>query len=90
MISSIVQKNNINIQENLEEETLISNALFCLENRLRYNTGQYLKSSQDVHAYTKLQLAEEQDEVFAALFLTSQHQLISFEKLFFGTIMRLN
>jgi DNA repair protein RadC len=86
MISSIVQKNNINIQENLEEETLISNALFCLENRLRYNTGQYLKSSQDVHAYTKLQLAEEQDEVFAALFLTSQHQLIYFEKLFFGTI----
>jgi DNA repair protein RadC len=86
MIRSIVQKNIVNIQDNIEEDTLISKALFCLENRLRYQTGQHLSSSQDVCAYVKLQLAQEQDEVFAVLFLTSQHQLISFEKLFFGTI----
>lgn len=85
MISSIVQKNNASAQH-YTEEALISNALLCLENRLRYHARESLDNSRDVCAYTRLQLAEEQEEVFAALFLNNQHQLIAFEKLFHGTI----
>lgn len=86
MISSIVQKNDASVQHYAEDETIISNALHCLENRLRYYTGQHLNNSRDVCAYARLQLAEEQEEVFAALFLNNNHQLLAFEKLFYGTI----
>jgi DNA repair protein RadC len=87
MIRSMVQKIDVNIQVNLdEEEILISKALICLENRLRYKATQHLNSSKEVRAYAKLQLAQEQNEVFAVLFLNTHNRLIAFEKLFFGTI----
>jgi DNA repair protein RadC len=34
----------------------------------------------------RLQLAQEQDEVFAVIFLDNHHRLLAFEKLFYGTI----
>ena len=43
-------------------------------------------SSMEVSNYLKKQLAAELDECFAALFLTSQYRIISFQKLFRGTI----
>jgi DNA repair protein RadC len=64
---------------------LIQLALKCLETRLRYHTEQF-KCSNDAKAYLKLQLAEEKDEVFAVLFLNNRHQLLTFEKLFSGTV----
>ncbi len=67
-------------------DVLISNALHCLETRLRYQVETTLNGSRDVCAYARLQLAQEQEEVFAVLFLTNNYQLIAFEKLFFGTI----
>lgn len=89
MIQSIVLKNVTPLQD-IEEDQIISTALKCLENRLRYDTKKQFKHSKDVSAFLRLQLAQEQDEVFAALFLNCQLQLIAFEKLFFGTINHAN
>ncbi|HHF0519490.1 DNA repair protein RadC [Vibrio alginolyticus] len=40
----------------------------------------------NVKEYLKLKLGVHDREVFAVMFLDNQHQLISFEELFFGTI----
>ncbi|EJR0948789.1 TPA: RadC family protein [Vibrio alginolyticus] len=40
----------------------------------------------NVKEYLKLRLGAHDREVFAVMFLDNQHQLISFEELFFGTI----
>ncbi|MCS0218246.1 DNA repair protein RadC [Vibrio alginolyticus] len=40
----------------------------------------------NVKEYLKLKLGAHEREVFAVMFLDNQHQLISFEELFFGTI----
>jgi len=45
-----------------------------------------LTSSDSVKRYLQAQLRERRSEVFAALFLDSQHRLIHFEELFQGTI----
>jgi len=64
---------------------LVSSALRCLETKLR-NTREMFKSSEEVLAYLKLQLAHEQNECFAVLFLNNQHRLLAFEKVFHGTV----
>ncbi len=68
-----------------DSESLIVNALRCLESRLRYHST-LLNNSRDVFAYLRLQLAEETNETFAVLFLNSQNRLLAFEKLFCGSI----
>lgn len=69
----------------LAESKLVARALRCLEKRLRYSS-ELLNNSLDVRAYLQLNLAEEKNEVFAALFLDNTHRLLAFEKLFYGTI----
>lgn len=44
------------------------------------------QGSVDVRRYLRKRLGARQQEVFAALFLDSQHRLIRFEELFFGTV----
>jgi DNA repair protein RadC len=68
------------------EAELISKALHCLENKLRYASDNKMNNSKDVSAYVRLQLADEKEEVFAVLFLDNHFKLIAFEKLFYGTI----
>lgn len=65
--------------------TLVDRALHCLETRLRYGS-KLLSNSQDVSAYARLQLADEPNEVFAVFFLDCKLKLLSFDKLFFGTV----
>jgi DNA repair protein RadC len=45
-----------------------------------------MNSPKDVENYLKIKLAAEPDEWFTVMFLTSQHHLISFERLFRGTV----
>ena len=45
-----------------------------------------LDGADTVKAYLQLHLAHKQHEVFAVLFLDSQHQLIALEELFRGTL----
>lgn len=63
----------------------------CLEMTKRYLQeellqGQSLTSSSASKAFLVAQLRNESREVFAVLFLDAQHQVLRFEKLFFGTI----
>lgn len=69
-----------------DSDELISKALQCLEEKLRYKREDSLTNTKDVCAYVRLQLAREKDEVFAGLFLTNHLNLIAFEKLFYGSI----
>ena len=41
---------------------------------------------RDAHDYLRLQLAQEKNEIFVALFLDTQHRVLAFEKLFQGTV----
>ncbi|MBU2892053.1 DNA repair protein RadC [Colwellia sp. D2M02] len=64
----------------------------CLEMSKRYlaeqliQQGQQLTSSQATRDYLLSELRHESREVFAVLFLDNQHQVLKFERLFFGTI----
>ena len=66
------------------EQEAIDVALSAIQQTLASNNA--MISTREVENYLKIQLAAELDEQFAVLFLTSQHHLISFEKLFNGTI----
>jgi len=85
MIQPIILKNELSIQD-MEENQIISTALKCLENRLRYDSQPRFADPKNTCDFLRLQIGNEQDEIFAALFLNSQNQLIAFEKLFFGTV----
>ena len=48
--------------------------------------GDVMSSPAVVRDYLRLQLATQEREVFACLFLDNRHRLIAFEELFFGTV----
>ena len=64
----------------------------CLEMSKRYlaeqlvQQGETLTSSQATRNYLISELRHETREVFAVLFLDNQHQVLTFERLFFGTL----
>ena len=45
-----------------------------------------LLNSQQTHAFLKRQLRDKKNEIFAVLFLDSQHRVLAYEELFTGTI----
>lgn len=45
-----------------------------------------LTNSQETHAFLKRQLRDKKNETFVALFLDSQHRVLTYEELFTGTI----
>jgi len=63
----------------------VQRAMQILDERV-IKRGPILKSPQDVTAYLRLQLTDKQQEVFAVVFLDSQHRVIAYEALFCGTI----
>ncbi|MFT7387780.1 MAG: DNA repair protein RadC [Candidatus Endobugula sp.] len=48
--------------------------------------GNLFTQSEDVKRYLSTQLRHRQQEVFATLFLDSQHQLLRYKEIFFGTV----
>lgn len=66
------------------EQESIRVALLAIEQTLANNDS--MQSTREVESYLKIKLASQPDEWFAVLFLTSQHRLIRFEKLFRGTV----
>ena len=63
----------------------------CLEMSTRYlaeqmKMGEGLTSSLSTQNFLKAELRHETREIFAVLFLNTQHQVIKFERLFQGTI----
>jgi DNA repair protein RadC len=67
------------------EDKAIYRAIRILERRLGED-GEPLSSPQAVRDYLKLRLAEEEREVFLALFLDAQNRVIASETLFHGTL----
>ena len=66
------------------EQEAINIALDAIRQTL--TSRDVMGSPKDVENYLRIKLAAEPDEWFAVMFLTNQHHLISFEKLFRGTI----
>ena len=67
-----------------EQASVIQEAIGILETRMV--KGEELTQAQSAKHYCQLQLAGEQEEHFGCLFLDSKHRLISFERLFRGTL----
>lgn len=65
-------------------QAVLEMARRCLWEELQRGTA--LTSPQLTRDYLQAQLSQEPREVFAALFLDSQHRVLGFEKLFYGTI----
>lgn len=72
------------IQYTEYEQKAINTALEAIQQVLVQDD--VMNSPEEVEKYLKLNLANEPDEWFAVLFLTTQHRLIRYEKLFRGTI----
>ena len=67
------------------EQQTVRTALTLLEQQLR-EPGASFTSSHALRDWLRLQLATQEREEFAALFLDNQHRLIAHETLFPGTI----
>lgn len=68
-----------------EEDRAIYRALRVLERRLG-GKGDVLADPEAAHAWSRLHLASRDIEVFAALFLDSQHRVIAWEELAQGSL----
>ena len=67
------------------EDWIIQQALTLLENRV-FKAGPALSSPTTVRDYLRMKLVVEPNEVFAVVFLDSQHQVLAYEPLFKGTV----
>jgi len=68
----------------MSEDRVIERALAILARRAR--SGSALNSPSAVRDYLRLSLGGREHEVFVAIFLDSQHRVISCEELFRGTL----
>lgn len=70
---------------NALDDTIIQNAIQILESRIQLPTD-YLTSPSDTRQFLRLKLSNLEHEVFAVLFLDSQHGVIKYKEMFAGTI----
>lgn len=80
-INTVVEINN-GISAN--EQTIINQAKEILLKSIK--RGDTLCSPQQTRDFLTLELSREKAEVFACLFLDNRNRVISFDKMFFGTI----
>lgn len=74
----------VNHLKKAEKDSVVALALKVIEGR--FQRGQTLSDANAVKAFLQLKISEYKSEVFAALFLDSQHQLIEYQEVFQGTI----
>lgn len=67
------------------QDQLIEEAKAILYKRL-VNNNVELGAPDTVRNFLQLELAQEEREVFAIIFLDSRHKVISFDRMFYGTI----
>ncbi len=78
---------NQNDLQNSKDNEIIETALHILEQRIRYSVNsQAFTCPDDSKTYAKLQLGTYEHEVFACMFMDNRHHIITFEKMFRGTI----
>jgi len=71
-----------------QENSIINSAIKILKHRVC--ESECMSGTRDVKQYCQLAIANEPDEWFCCMFLNNQNQLITFEKLFRGTVDRTN
>jgi len=67
------------------EDWIIQQAITLLERRI-FKAGPCLDRPAAVREYLRLKLVPEPNEVFAVVFMDSQHRVLSYEPLFHGTV----
>ena len=67
------------------ENAVINEAIEILDGRLKRG-GVHCTSSEEVSKFLRLKLQQKEREVFAVIFLNSQHQMIEYDEMFKGTI----
>ena len=67
------------------EDWIIQQAIALLEQRI-FKAGPCLSSPAAVRDYLRLKLVAELNEVFAVIFLDSQHRALAYEPLFKGSV----
>ena len=70
---------------NAHDDTIIQNAIQILESRIQLPSD-YLTSPDNTRRFLRLKLSNLEHEVFAVLFLDSQHGVIKYKEMFTGTI----
>jgi DNA repair protein RadC len=75
---------NPKLEFTLNQAAVIREAVGILESRL--TATEVFTSPIEVKQYCRLKIAHKKDEYFCCLFLDTQHRLITFERLFRGTI----
>lgn len=87
-LALVLGKNNLRRQAmnnySEYEQEAIRVALSAIHQTL--TNDDVMNSPEEVQNYRTLKLADEPDEWFGVMYLTSQHRLIRFERLFRGTI----
>ena len=68
----------------ITSDDIIRTAAAILQESL--TRGEALSTPQDAAKFLQMALANEKNEHFAVLFMNNKHQVISFERLFFGTV----
>jgi len=71
-----------------QENSIINSAIKILKHRVC--ESECMSGTRDVKQYCQLAIANEPDEWFCCMFLNNQNQLITFEKLFRGTVDHTN
>ena len=67
------------------DDWIIRQAIALLEQRV-FKAGPLLDQPQAVKDYLRLKLVAEPNEVFAIVFMTSQHRVLAYETMFKGTL----
>jgi DNA repair protein RadC len=73
------------LENTMNNDSIITEALRILEDRMKYTTTAFTSSSMTKN-YLTLKLADKEREEFHVLFLNSQHELIESQCMFQGTI----
>ncbi len=82
---TLIETSEVEADRIVQENRVIDEALHILDRRL-FTRGPELTSPNAVACFLKLQLAQQEHEVFGVVFLDTKHRVLAFEVLFHGSI----
>lgn len=82
---TLIETTDLEADRIAQENRVIDEALHILDRRL-FTRGPELASPDAVASFLKLQLAQQEHEVFGVIFLDAKHRVLAFEILFQGSI----
>lgn len=82
---TLIETPDVEADRITQENRVIDEALHILDRRL-FTRGPELTSPDAVASFLKLQLAQQEHEVFGVIFLDAKHRVLAFEVLFHGSI----